>query len=796
MNSYQATAMESVVSMFPNLLSHHHTDITIEEALDLIKTGGTFKPLILNLRKSYKNAEAILDLEEKKQLIKDAETKFKKTLPGITFAGCFEERSNTSFTFPSGFICVDIDDVKDISTIKEVIEDDYVFCSFISPSNTGLKVLYRIEPEEDIKNFVRRATALYTYLQHKFRFELAEEDFKLDITKDVSRLCFLSWDPDIYVNMDSWVFSEIAPEKKYEKYTATDVTADVSEVTKAIETFIINSFSGLKHPNRHSTMISLVAKIKAWSIYHKLDFNVIQSIIVREYSKLFDVNEKQDRINTCIKFWEEASEVPAHPMKEFANSVSIEESLLNNYPAEIGIFNSLKSNLVPPEEEMKLLSIEVFYNKINEVKSFPILHIGNIFGIVANASSGKTSAVNSILAQALVPFEEIHLVKKMHISITKNVKRILVFDSELDFNNYPKFYDQLLLRIGLEKTKEHRNTLADDQRVHYFSMSEFSIQSNIVDAMIPFMDLIEKAFNNGNPYNLVVLDDITIFTPDVNDGKHVTMMVLKLKRLAKQYGFGIFSTIHANSGQQTGKGRGHSGSELERKAETVLHMTRDNDTELFKIEIGQGNKNRAGALTFAMSNNPLLAQWDDTAECIVGIDAYQSGLENKDNTNSKNKPRQSELMYSYVMEQINVYKHTIFYGEELKLWINDFYSKENKNITTETTNEHAKTISSKLREQNIVTINLRAGKSNEYIILNKAPIATKPKVYQEKNSLWKDETEIAMDFRAVEKYNEKLAASDDEDLLNINMLITEDNGTSVTKSEEYSIDWIDDWDGN
>ena len=83
----------------------------------------------------------------------------------------------------SGFICLDFDK----TTKEEILQNSkYIYAAFLSPTGTGVKVLVRIPA--DISTHGARFDALREYFNH------ASFDPK---TRDLSRLCFDSYDPDI-----------------------------------------------------------------------------------------------------------------------------------------------------------------------------------------------------------------------------------------------------------------------------------------------------------------------------------------------------------------------------------------------------------------------------------------------------------------------------------------------------------------------------------------------------------------------------------------------------------------------
>ena len=75
-------------------------------------------------------------------------------------------------------------------------QDKYSYSVFTSPSGNGLKVLVKIP--KDISNHKNYFLSLEKYYDCK-EFDVA--------CKDISRVCYESYDPDIYVNEDSVEFT-------------------------------------------------------------------------------------------------------------------------------------------------------------------------------------------------------------------------------------------------------------------------------------------------------------------------------------------------------------------------------------------------------------------------------------------------------------------------------------------------------------------------------------------------------------------------------------------------------------
>ncbi|MFA5258376.1 MAG: BT4734/BF3469 family protein, partial [Opitutales bacterium] len=129
----------------------------------------------------------------------DEAQKQKVQLPSVTWSGTFSQRRAAALIAHTGILCVDIDHIDsfdDTTKLQQRIgADPHTAAVFRSPSGCGLNVLVLAEPVPANDN------------DHKKLFALVERHFldtySLPIDpacKDVSRLCFLSCDPQMIVN--------------------------------------------------------------------------------------------------------------------------------------------------------------------------------------------------------------------------------------------------------------------------------------------------------------------------------------------------------------------------------------------------------------------------------------------------------------------------------------------------------------------------------------------------------------------------------------------------------------------
>jgi hypothetical protein len=166
----------------------------IDDVLNDIK-NGTNKDYIEKIRSE--------DDKKKRNILK-------QKLRSICFSGEFSYRSAKNCIKHSGFACLDFDDVDEPNVLRDSLQNnEYIYSAFVSPSGNGVKALVKIP--QSIKD-------------HKKYYEAICETFdtKLDTaTKDISRVCYESYDSELFINPDSKVwelkkdFTEVTIKNNY-----------------------------------------------------------------------------------------------------------------------------------------------------------------------------------------------------------------------------------------------------------------------------------------------------------------------------------------------------------------------------------------------------------------------------------------------------------------------------------------------------------------------------------------------------------------------------------------------------
>ncbi len=169
---------------------------TLKKAIEFIKSDK-LKKHIENLRNEPNKA-------------KRQQYKF-DNLPCLIFQGLFGYRNNENLIKPSGMAIMDIDaydtDLKPI--FEQLKENPHIVAIFKSPSG-GLKFVVRIPLVENDKKY----KIVYDQLLEAYSIYSPKTDIS---NKDIARLCFFSYDKDIYVNYDAKEFIVDWNKKKEEK---------------------------------------------------------------------------------------------------------------------------------------------------------------------------------------------------------------------------------------------------------------------------------------------------------------------------------------------------------------------------------------------------------------------------------------------------------------------------------------------------------------------------------------------------------------------------------------------------
>ena len=180
-------------SIFPEAgVAVPQKELHFSEIIEDIKSEK-YAILVTEIRDNIKNKE-----------VKD---KLKKKLYGFTPSATFSpRRAINNVQGYNGMVVIDLDEVHTLNKAKYLklllSQDPYVTFAFVSPS-FGVKVFIQTGNKDPKKHYLAFKTCFERIaLYQKFT------TFKIDPSgKDVSRLCFVSYDPEIYFNKSAEILA-------------------------------------------------------------------------------------------------------------------------------------------------------------------------------------------------------------------------------------------------------------------------------------------------------------------------------------------------------------------------------------------------------------------------------------------------------------------------------------------------------------------------------------------------------------------------------------------------------------
>jgi len=238
-----------------------------------------YKDIVYILHRIRDGASKDLIKKIRSEKDKSRRNELKQGLPAICFSGKFSRRSDAALVEHSGFIGLDFDGYdrqKDMLQDKEQMKKNkFVYSVFVSPSGNGLKVIVKIPPEPH--NHTNYFNSLKSYFNSD-RFDVS--------CKNVSRVCYESYDPLIHINENSSVWDSIAEDEHKEVITG-DVTIPITNEGKIVD--ILVSWWERKYPmvegQRNHNIYILAAAFNDFGIQRSLAEYVLTRYEAEDFSE-------------------------------------------------------------------------------------------------------------------------------------------------------------------------------------------------------------------------------------------------------------------------------------------------------------------------------------------------------------------------------------------------------------------------------------------------------------------------------------------------------------------------------
>jgi len=175
---------------------------------------------------------------------------FKTTqIPAIGWNGVFTYRANDKLVEHSGLVAIDFDHIPEDEFqlyFDKLKSDKYTYSVFRSPRRDGLKCIVRIKPD------IQLHRALVCGLRQHYNSKY------YDHFEDESRLCFISVDPDIYINLNAeeWNTPERVKQSNNKK-SNEGVSSDISGVINRLIKWEENKGMYYVDRNKHKFLVSI-----------------------------------------------------------------------------------------------------------------------------------------------------------------------------------------------------------------------------------------------------------------------------------------------------------------------------------------------------------------------------------------------------------------------------------------------------------------------------------------------------------------------------------------------------------
>lgn len=146
----------------------------------------------------------------KKEKDKKSYSEAKQALPAVTFSGTFSQRGTDFLKRYSGFMVIDIDEKLKKWQLSSFDKCPYTAVVFKSPSGVGYKILFELSSHpKDHKEVAFEAVEYY--FKRSFGIKIDKSG------KNIDRLCYISYDPDLIVKEEYMMFDVRKWLSEYEK---------------------------------------------------------------------------------------------------------------------------------------------------------------------------------------------------------------------------------------------------------------------------------------------------------------------------------------------------------------------------------------------------------------------------------------------------------------------------------------------------------------------------------------------------------------------------------------------------
>ena len=234
------------------------------------------------------------------------------------------------------------------------------------------------------------------------------------------------------------------------------------------------------------------------------------------------------------------------------------------------------------------LSLSKSYEKAPEilkVHGSVIGTLGNFSASIGKAKSKKTFNVSAIVAATLKNGTVLRYVAEL----SDGKRKVLYVDTEQSPYHCLKVMKRILRMAGLPDDR-------DSENLEFLALRKYTPEQRI--------RIVEQAIYNTPDIGLVIIDGIRDMVYDINSPGESTRIISKLMQWTDDRQIHIHTILHQNKGDENA--RGHIGTELNNKAETVLLVEKDEkDTDVSTVRAAHIRAMDFDAFAFRINEEAL-----------------------------------------------------------------------------------------------------------------------------------------------------------------------------------------------
>lgn len=240
----------------------------------------------------------------------------------------------------------------------------------------------------------------------------------------------------------------------------------------------------------------------------------------------------------------------------------------------------LKELRINPTDELK--PPQAAWKQVND-NDIVLGTLGNFSLIIGKAKSRKSFFIN--IAVSTVLSEDV-ILNQFKGVLPSEQRTVLYFDTEQG-----KYHVQLALKRICEQIN-----ISEPTNLQVFGLRSLNPSERL--------KIIEYAIYNTPNLGFVIIDGIKDLINSINDEAEATMIASKLLKWTEEKNIHIITVLHQNKSDNNA--RGHIGTELINKAETVLSVTKnEQDKDISIVEAQQCRNKEPNPFAFEINENGL-----------------------------------------------------------------------------------------------------------------------------------------------------------------------------------------------